>query len=176
MKFNKVNWDELFGKMKLGQVVVNCKSEEDSTELLSKLDKLGYKWESGIGLLNRDYYSEYLDETCYVIYSDKTVTYQDIDYFINYGSELWHCGDKVYDLYEYEPLVSGSGASKSRYGVMFEVEKGYSINLSKVISVNYNEDMNNIYFRMDNDDLVEVEDVTLSQYHGIIMYMDKILS
>lgn len=60
--------------------------------------------------------------------------------------------------------------------MMFEVEKGHSINLSNVISMRYDGDMNNIYFKMSNNDLIVIEDMTLRKYQWAYKCINELLS
>lgn len=58
----KQEFDDLY----LGKVV-HCDTEEKANEFLKLAHWFGYKWFSGRSLLDRNYYFEYQEETCYLV-------------------------------------------------------------------------------------------------------------
>lgn len=50
-----------------------CKTEVLANEFLSKAHEAGYKWGSGVNLLDESYWEVRKGDTCYYIYKDKEV-------------------------------------------------------------------------------------------------------
>lgn len=70
---------EQFDKLYLGKAV-HCDTEEKANEFLALADSVGYKWESGKRLIEKNAWERYEKETCYYVTND-SLTYSNTNYF-----------------------------------------------------------------------------------------------
>ena len=69
---------EQFHELYLGKAV-HCDTEEKAKEFLSLAHGFGYKWRSGTFLIYTPRWSQHMEETTYVLRTDKTVTFHNVD-------------------------------------------------------------------------------------------------
>jgi len=74
--FNSISQEDF----KSGKCVVNCKTEELAKEFLGICENNGYKWCSGVKLLDQNNWDKYENNTCYCNGSNG-IEYCNVDYF-----------------------------------------------------------------------------------------------
>ncbi|GAA0083021.1 hypothetical protein [Clostridium sp. CTA-6] len=81
MKLNEELWNE-FSK---GKLVVNCKTKQEANKFLIYLHNKGIKWCWNLRLIEKSYFNDYKENTCYRITSDGNLEYSNLDFYKNFS-------------------------------------------------------------------------------------------
>ncbi|HCL4447071.1 TPA: hypothetical protein N2D16_002676 [Clostridium botulinum] len=77
MKFNEELWNE-FSK---GKLVVNCKTEQEANMFLNYLHNKGIKWYWNLRLIEKSYFYDYEENTCYRMATSGDLEYENLDFY-----------------------------------------------------------------------------------------------
>lgn len=79
------------------EVAVNCKTKKEEIEFLTYFQKIGIKWRNDCAIFeNKEYqFEQYWQNTCFVLYSSKSLVYSDLDFYISNGYKILSLDDLV---------------------------------------------------------------------------------
>lgn len=80
-----------------GRIVVNCKTEKEANKLLDYLHKKNIVWTDGKDLKDTNEFHDYLQNTCYRLFSFNTVAYSDCNYYKKEGYKIYQFSELEID-------------------------------------------------------------------------------